>query len=689
MYKSTLKNRRTWLILFSLTIMLLSGCSLFGGDEATPAETESIQPTVSVLPDDTSTISPTDSPTSASEPTSTQISTEIPPTTLPSSPPTNTSAPGVSLITVDALLNVRAGPSTDYSTVGRLLAGSTVPIIGRSADNSWWQVQFKDGADGRGWIAAEFGEVTNTEAIPVVGVSTPVSSEIGLLTTDVVLNVRSGPDTTYDALGLLAVDSTVKIIGKNTDSTWWQIEFEEAPEGMGWVSAEFGETTDTDNVHVVEFVKSTTEPGGASLTTDVKLNVRSGPDTTHAKLGLLEVDLTAKIVGKNEDGTWWQIEFEEAPEGMGWVSAEFGDATNTDDVPVVKFETTPTPDNPSVTFDIRLNARSGPDTNYKSYGILDADSTVAIIGRNEDSTWWQIAFEDAPDGKAWVSAEFGEAQDTDNVPVVEIPPSPTPAPATETPVPTSTQTQTLILIETPLPIDFISTNTPVPTKTPILTEVLTQTLVFEMETPTTTETSTTETPIPATETPIPATETPVSATETPIPATETPVPATETPISESSVSTPANFDFVVKEIKIWTNERNGGASPGGSVTNCGYGHEIHVLVIDKDGNPLDQIVIADPYNNPKKITGSHGPGRTQYILYGNGYELFVAEDHNAGREVSGETSSVVSAKDEEIPISWLMEGNYCATEEECQRRVSSNSLCRGHYSYDITFQRTW
>jgi hypothetical protein len=141
--------------------------------------------------------------------------------------------------------------------------------------------------------------------------------------------------------------------------------------------------------------------------------------------------------------------------------------------------------------------------------------------------------------------------------------------------------------------------------------------------------------------------------------------------------------------RIWTNEENGGVSVNGTVTGCGYGHQIYVYVLDAAGNPLDQVVIGDTYDNPRHISGEKGPGHAQYDLHMNGFELLVVEDNNAGRPVTSQVSHVLSSKDWEIPIPWLIEGHYCANEEECAARISSNSLCLGHYSYEIVFQRTW
>jgi hypothetical protein len=219
-----------------------------------------------------------------------------------------------------------------------------------------------------------------------------------------------------------------------------------------------------------------------------------------------------------------------------------------------------------------------------------------------------------------------------------------------------------------------------PTATPIVILVTTTPTRTPLPPPPTR----TPTPIPS-DTPIPLpTHTPaLLSTNTPLPPTDIPTP------------TPTPYDFVVVRQRMWTNEENGGVSQDGTVIGCGYGHQIYVWVIDAAGNPLDGVVLGDPFNNPRHISGEKGPGHAVYDLHMNGYRLTVVEDTGAGRPVTSELSPVMSSNDWEIPIPWLIEAHYCATEEEClarradPNRVGSNSLCWGHYSYEITFQRTW
>jgi len=70
-------------------------------------------------------------------------------------------------------INIRSGPSTDYNVIGTLSAGKSLPIIGRNADSSWWQVTT---SNGDGWIAGFVVTVSNVDdSIPVIDVPPPSS----------------------------------------------------------------------------------------------------------------------------------------------------------------------------------------------------------------------------------------------------------------------------------------------------------------------------------------------------------------------------------------------------------------------------------------------------------------------------------------------------------------------------------
>lgn len=93
---------------------------------------------------------------------------------------------------------------------------------------------------------------------------------------------------------------------------------------------------------------------------------------------------------------------------------------------------------PRVTADSgTVNLRSGPGTNYDKVGALPQGQSLDIVGRNEDSSWWQVS---TVNGLAWIAASVTAAENTDaSIPVVSAPPppaTPTPAaPPTPTPAP--------------------------------------------------------------------------------------------------------------------------------------------------------------------------------------------------------------------------------------------------------------
>jgi uncharacterized protein YraI len=49
------------------------------------------------------------------------------------------------------------------------------------------------------------------------------------------VNVRAGPGTDYDQVGVLIPGQTSPIVGRNPEGTWFEIEYVGGPNGTGWV----------------------------------------------------------------------------------------------------------------------------------------------------------------------------------------------------------------------------------------------------------------------------------------------------------------------------------------------------------------------------------------------------------------------------------------------------------------------
>jgi heat shock protein HslJ len=77
----------------------------------------------------------------------------------------------------------------------------------------------------------------------------------------------------------------------------------------------------------------------------------------------------------------------------------------------------------TVTARAGVNVRSGPGEEYAAVGTLAFGEDTAIVGRSADSVWWVIPMQGAADNQGWISAEFVDAYNTENVPVIPPPAS--------------------------------------------------------------------------------------------------------------------------------------------------------------------------------------------------------------------------------------------------------------------------
>jgi hypothetical protein len=74
---------------------------------------------------------------------------------------------------------------------------------------------------------------------------------------------------------------------------------------------------------------------------------------------------------------------------------------------------------------------NGPSTGDEVVGALSPGESLEIVGRNADSSWWQVA---TPGGLAWVAANAVTASRVDDrIPIVEAPSPPIEPPPTEPP----------------------------------------------------------------------------------------------------------------------------------------------------------------------------------------------------------------------------------------------------------------
>lgn len=130
-----MKLKREILLVVVALIVTTLACNLPGTSSTTsePVNTPDI-PTatqaVVVVIENTATVASTDTP--------------IPPTETPSIP---------AEITLTKNSNCRMGPSTFYHVVDQISSGKVFQVLGRDADNTWWQIVNATGREC--WISAE------------------------------------------------------------------------------------------------------------------------------------------------------------------------------------------------------------------------------------------------------------------------------------------------------------------------------------------------------------------------------------------------------------------------------------------------------------------------------------------------------------------------------------------------------
>jgi hypothetical protein len=129
----------------------------------------------------------------------------------------------------------------------------------------------------------------------------------------------------------------------------------------------------------------------------------------------------------------------------------------------------------------------------------------------------------------------------------------------------------------------------------------------------------------------------------------------------------------------------------------GGGHIYYILVVNKNGAPLSNIIIRRIFAANIEIPptgGDKGPGKTEDVAprY-SGDKLYVFRDDNGKTyDPTGGLTEVTRDLNEDprfIPISDEIMGGFCANVAECSQRITDGGLCTGHYSYRVTFQRQW
>lgn len=242
-------------------------------------------------------------------------------------------------VTTADFLNVRNAPTTSAGVVAVVGRGYTYPVIGRTFDAAWWQIQMRP-TGLVGWVSGSFIQVTNAHLVPAV---TPPAAGPATFATGTVntgrLNVRQTPDPVNGAvLTRISQQDVVQLLGKTaTAPVWYNVAL--AGGSTGWVNGRYLIIANEALVPVtwstpVTPVPPTPAPVSAYGTvTAYFLNVRTTPNPyIYNIIATIARNQTYSVIGKNAAGTWWQIIL---PSGAtGWVNGRYLSVANGHLVPI-------------------------------------------------------------------------------------------------------------------------------------------------------------------------------------------------------------------------------------------------------------------------------------------------------------------------------------------------------------------
>jgi uncharacterized protein YraI len=283
-----------------------------------------------------------------------------PPTTSP--PPTEPLPPpesGAATVTTVTYVNVRSGPGLEYPIYFVAAPGATGQAIGISADGAWYAVALPTtiAGTGTGWVSASYVIPANTEGLPIIS-APPPPPDVELPPPDALaptvtnfepINVRSGPGNQYPSNGVAPIGSTAPVIGISADGIWYAVSIstDYAADGIGWVHGDYVTLSNPSGVEIPVISNPEELPpvappppaeGAPTVTAFDAINVRNGPSNQCTSYGVASVGASAVATGISADSAWYQIQIstEYAPDGIGWVNANYVTTSNTENLPVAQ-----------------------------------------------------------------------------------------------------------------------------------------------------------------------------------------------------------------------------------------------------------------------------------------------------------------------------------------------------------------
>lgn len=361
------------------------------------------------------------------------------------------------LIVNTSFLNVRTGPSANYTILLTTVGGTELPVLGVARDRVWYQVSTVAGV---GWVNSEFtlprGDFTN---VPFVDAA------------DIEAAAAATDDADIEATSIaIGTDEAMNPVGFTQGREWGITIVETHPARVGPSISQQDVTSAIGDPNVIYFIEEVRSSEGQLW---YRLDIPNGDDvwvegtktvfrplacTTDFTIVVLEnntfpflgpdgtgtLDGNMELVGGNEfyllDYVDRQYKIELVDGNTGWIpdsSARFRDesiirkdcrattsaavtGTDTASEDATTEDTTVTStarlQGPRVVINTAfLNLRSGPGAQYTVVTTLGGGAELPIIGVAPDDVWYLVS---GSFGQAWLNSEFVLFRGQGNIPTI-------------------------------------------------------------------------------------------------------------------------------------------------------------------------------------------------------------------------------------------------------------------------------
>lgn len=325
-----------------------------------------------------------------------------------------------------SFLNVRTGPSAQFSILTTVVGGTELPVLGTAGDGVWYQVSTTVGV---GWVNANFVlargdfsnvpevEVTSPPAAPVFDQQNPpavavpgngapqIASQTVFYARARVLpqNVYRLPSETSGAIVTLYDSNQAFVILDSVPNTngieFLQIDVPGI--GQGWVdgqkvtvfsgpapvgtvnaTAPVESAQDTVSVTTAPFIQSSVVIVNTSF-----LNVRSGPGAQYTVVFTARGGTQLSVIGLSSDGVWFLVQ---GTFGQGWVNNEFVIFRGAiESVPIIQ-GATGVLQTPIAVIGSSVQLYAAPGVNFGLLGSIAGPVEAPIVARTPDFDWIQI-----------------------------------------------------------------------------------------------------------------------------------------------------------------------------------------------------------------------------------------------------------------------------------------------------------